>query len=91
MTLDADVVIVGAGQAGLSVSHELRLWDSETGHEVMILRGQSRGFATVAFEPPNGNRFVSVGRDGTVLIWDATPVDSADPLVVPAPPHVAQP
>jgi WD40 repeat protein len=45
------------------------LWDAETGQEFLSLKG---GGFSVAFSQ-DGNRLISVGPDGTVTIWDATP------------------
>jgi WD40 repeat protein len=64
------------GKRIVSASRDLKFWDRDSGREVLTMRGHAPGFAAVAFEPKRGDRLVSVDRDGTVLIWDATPLDT---------------
>ena len=49
------------------------VWDVLTGQELLTLDGHSGPFHDVAFSP-DGHRLVGRGRDGTVKIWDATPL-----------------
>lgn len=48
----------------------LRIWESDSGQEVRILRGHSDDVTHVVFSP-DGTRVVSGSDDGTVRIWDA--------------------
>ena len=62
--------IVGCGWFDRTV----RVWDSETGQEMLtIVRGHSDLVRSVSFSP-DGNRIVSGGFDNTVKVWDARPL-----------------
>jgi len=53
----------------------VRLWDPETGREVLGLRGHTGRCGCVAFSPdPHGWRLASADIDGTICVWDATPL-----------------
>jgi WD40 repeat protein len=56
---------------------EVKIWDMNTGQEVCTLRGHSRTIYGVAFSPC-GRRLATASADGTVKIWDGTPL--AEPL-----------
>jgi hypothetical protein len=56
---------------------EVKIWDMNTGQEVCTLRGHSRVIYGVAFSPC-GRRLATASADGTVKIWDGTPL--AEPL-----------
>jgi WD40 repeat protein len=47
----------------------VKVWDTQTGQELLTLKGGSR----VVFSP-DGHRLASNGPNGTVTIWDATPL-----------------
>ena len=49
----------------------MKVWDAETGSEVLTLRGGKGLVESVAFSP-DGNRMASGG--GAVLVWDAREV-----------------
>jgi WD40 repeat protein len=49
---------------------EVKLWDAESGHEVLTLGGQIAGVTEVAFSP-DGQRLAGGCWDGTVKVWDS--------------------
>ncbi len=53
-----------------SEDQTVRLWDAETGQEVLTLHGHTDIVPSVVFSP-DGNRLVSAGADGTVQIREA--------------------
>ncbi len=60
--------VASAGNDGV-----IRVWESDTGHELCTLKGHQPGergwIAAVAFSP-DGQRLASAGYDGTVRVWD---------------------
>jgi WD40 repeat protein len=51
----------------------LKVWDTQTGEELLTLKVHTGGVHKVSFSP-DGHRLAGGGWDGTVWIWDATPL-----------------
>jgi WD40 repeat protein/tetratricopeptide (TPR) repeat protein len=49
----------------------VRVWDVQTGSELLIYRGHRNTVHGVAFSP-GGDRLASTGSDGRVLVWNLT-------------------
>jgi WD40 repeat protein len=49
---------------------EVLVWDTETGQELLSLKGHSRFVNSVAFSP-DGKRLATLSRDNTIKVWDA--------------------
>jgi WD40 repeat protein len=53
----------------------VRLWDP-AGQELLALRGHTGPLRAVAFSP-DGHRLASASDDGTIKVWDGTPLEGA--------------
>ena len=50
----------------------IRLWDVDTGREMLTLIGHTDDVNSVSFSP-DGNTLASGSADGTVLLWELAP------------------
>lgn len=48
-----------------------RVWDVESGEELLVLRGHTSGLVRTAQFSPDGAFIVTAGEDGRALVWDA--------------------
>ena len=62
----------GSRLATSSEDGTVKLWDSQTGQEVLTLRGHTDIVPSVAFSP-DGTQLATAGVDGTVQIREAGP------------------
>jgi WD40 repeat protein len=68
---------------------EVKVWDAESGQEIVTLQGHKRFVGSVAYSH-DGKRLASLSRDNTLKIWDAQtgrelrslPVQAADRGIV---------
>ena len=48
----------------------VRIWDAESGAEIIVVGAHGKGVESVSWSP-DGQRIVSASQDGTCRIWDA--------------------
>jgi WD40 repeat protein len=61
---------------GNEVMGEVTLWNAATGDETLTLRGIRKRVVGLAFSP-DGHRLAAMCADGTIRVWDGTPVENA--------------
>src|SRR5262249_23218776 len=62
-----------------SADKTIRIWDTETGEELLTLRGHQDVVGRVLFDA-HGCRLASSSEDGWIRIWDGTPLsEDVDP------------
>jgi WD40 repeat protein len=59
-----------------------RVWDAETGEELLVLRGHTKAIS-YGFWSPDGRRIVTASTDNTIRIWDA---ETGEELLTLSPP-----
>jgi WD40 repeat protein len=62
----------GRRLASASYDKTVRVWEADTGRELLALKGHTDWVNSVAFSP-DGRRLASGSRDRLVRLWDAPP------------------
>ena len=60
------------GRRLAAAAPNIKIWDAESGAEVLALKGDDKPSLTSLAYSPDGRRIVSGGFDGMVKAWDAT-------------------
>jgi WD40 repeat protein/tRNA A-37 threonylcarbamoyl transferase component Bud32 len=60
----------GRRLAGVGDETDAKVWDVQSGDEVLVLRGHTGSLQSVVFTP-DGRRIATAGWDHTIKIWDA--------------------
>ena len=67
VTFSADGTRVATG----SWDNSAKVWNAETGREILTLEGHSHAVSSIAFSP-DAKRVLSASWDNTAKIWDAS-------------------
>jgi len=67
LAFSPDGSCIASGSSGGTI----RLWDVETGAQIMKLKGHNLWILSLAFSP-DGKRLVSTSRDRIVKLWDTS-------------------
>jgi WD40 repeat protein len=59
--------------APAGLGHTVKVWDAKSGQELLTLR-EHVSFVTALAYGPDGHHIASASDDGTVKVWDRTPV-----------------
>ena len=81
----ADARLLAIGQYD-----DVWLWDVGSGEHVRTFSGHTRTIRALAMRP-NGRGLASASEDGTVLVWDTTPLSSANSTVRISPSSITSP
>lgn len=79
-----DMAFSPDGRMLAAVNREmLKIWELQTGQEVLLLRGAGPRLSDWAYNPrlawsPDGQRVACSNQNNTVSVWDALPRDTAD-------------
>src|SRR5207249_939658 len=52
------------------VPNDVKVWDAQTGQEMLTLKGHTNYVSAVAFSP-DGKRLATASNDGVVKVWEA--------------------
>jgi WD40 repeat protein len=68
----------GRRLASAGFDAKVKIWDTESGLELLTLAGHTSWIWTMSFSP-DGRRILSGSRDRTIRIWDGNPLGADAP------------